>query len=628
VKTAPPFWHSAFKQNVKYLYLSNLIKISVYIYKMSLFTAAMDNYQLGENGHAENKWAKGSEPENIQEQLVQFSFQCVRTTSNGLDSLSEKLESLLTSIKTRILNETDIVKKDMDYLVRCFQLIGMTRDIESGKGERDLAYMMLFIWWGHFPRLAEQCFQCFMNPVDGKVPYGSWKDVKRLCQYIHLKTGSKTHPFIEYAADLMCSQLRADSNTTQLSLVARWVPRESSSTYGWLFCKLAAKMFPEYLETAEKKGGHERKTRALTKAKMMLSRLIVQLNRRLDTPQIKMCGGDWSNINPHCVPSVLLMKNRAAFLNKTKKGEQKKDTVDRMLCAKNFEEYINERVKTGKAVKGSKVGITDFVKQGIELKTSTDVTQQAVLNAQWEDFISKMTGGQNIVAMVDQSGSMLGDPYHAAMGLGLAIASKSALGRRVMTFSSNPRWISLEKKETLIDGIKELTKYDGESGLGTDFFKALTLLLNACVSASLPNDVVAGMTLAILSDMQIDNYTNKVASDDDIYARTDAKPLFDKRMEDMHTKISRMYNEAGYTDVPHLLFWNLRHTSGFPTLSSMKGATMFSGFSPMLLNSFCMKGTEALKQTSPWDSFCALVDGDRYGCLRQIVEDSELSTHS
>jgi hypothetical protein len=322
------------------------------------------------------------------------------------------------------------------------------------------------------------------------------------------------------------------------------------------------------------------------------------------------------------------MKNRAAFLNKTKKGEQKKDTVDRMLCAKNFEEYINERVKTGKAVKGSKVGITDFVKQGIELKTSTDVTQQAVLNAQWEDFISKMTGGQNIVAMVDQSGSMLGDPYHAAMGLGLAIASKSALGRRVMTFSSNPRWISLEKKETLIDGIKELTKYDGESGLGTDFFKALTLLLNACVSASLPNDVVAGMTLAILSDMQIDNYTNKVASDDDIYARTDAKPLFDKRMEDMHTKISRMYNEAGYTDVPHLLFWNLRHTSGFPTLSSMKGATMFSGFSPMLLNSFCMKGTEALKQTSPWDSFCALVDGDRYGCLRQIVEDSELSTHS
>jgi hypothetical protein len=40
----------------------------------------------------------------------------------------------------------------------------------------------------------------------------------------------------------------------------------------------------------------------------------------------------------------------------------------------------------------------------------------------------------------------------------------------------------------------------------------------------------------------------------------------------------------------------------------------------MLLNSFCMKGTEALKQTSPWDSFCALVDGDRYICLRQIIE--------
>ena len=75
-------------------------------------------------------------------------------------------------------------------------------------------------------------------------------------------------------------------------------------------------------------------------------------------------------------------------------------------------------MKTGKAVKGSKVGITDFVKQGIELSKVPESTQQTVLNAQWEDFLSKITGGLNMVAMVDQSGSMLGDPYHAAMGLG------------------------------------------------------------------------------------------------------------------------------------------------------------------------------------------------------------------
>ena len=594
---------------------------------MSLFTAAMDKYQLGENGHVENKWAKGSELENIQEQIVQLSFQCVRTTSTGLDSLAGKLDVLLDSIKSSLrkdINETDIVKKGyyLDYLVKCFQLIGMTRDIETGKGERDLSYMMLFVWWGHFPRVTEKCLRCFvLSPIDGKPPYGSWKDIKRICQYVHLKTGSQSHPLIEYATGLMCDQLRSDSvkDTQQLSLVARWVPRESSNAYGWLFCILAAKMFPEYLETAEKKGGHERKVRAFTKAKMMFSRLVVRLNRLIDTTQIKMCQRDWSNIDPHRVPSVLLMKNRAAFLNKTKKGEQKNDSIDRMLCAKIFEAYINERVKTGKSVKGSKIGITDFVKQGIELSKVPESTQQTVLNAQWEDFLSKMTGGLNMVAMVDQSGSMLGDPYHAAMGLGLAIASKSALGRRVMTFSTEPKWISLEKKETLMDGVKELRKYDWEAGLGTDFFKALSLLLNACVSASLPNDVVAGMTLAILSDMQIDSYTNKVLPTDS-YKNTDVNNSFDKRMEDMHTNIARMYNEAGYTDVPHLLFWNLRHTSGFPTLSTMKGATMFSGFSPVLLNSFCMKGVEALKQTTPWDSFCALVDGDRYICLRQIIE--------
>ena len=578
---------------------------------MSLFTAAMDKYQLGENGHVENKWSEDS----IQEQLVQLSFQCVRTTSLGLDTLAEKLDVFLTSIKERSSNDYT------DYLIKCFQLIGMTRDIENGKGERDLAYMMLFVWWGHFPRFAEQCLRCFvLAPVDGALPYGSWKDIKRICQYVLMKTGTKTHPLIDYALSLMCDQLRADSleGVTQLSLVARWVPRESSNTYGWVFSLLAAKMFPEYLETAEKKGGHERKARAFRKAKMMLSKLVVQLNRRLDTTQIKMCDRDWSNIDPHRVPSVLLMKNRAAFLNKTKKGEQKNDSIDRMLCAKNFEMYIEERVKAGKSVKGSKVGITDFVKKSIELSSVINTTEHTVLNAQWDDFLSKMTGGHNIVAMVDQSASMAGDPYYAAIGLGLAIASKSVLGRRVLTFSTEPRWISLENKETLTDGVKELEKYNYESGLGTDFFKALSLLLNACVSASLPNDVVAGMTLVILSDMQIDCYQNKVEPSD-IYVRTEVKLPFDKRMEDMHMKITRMYNEAGYTDVPHLLFWNLRHTSGFPTLSTMKGATMFSGFSPVLLNSFCMKGTEALKQTTPWDSFCALVESDRYNPLRQII---------
>ena len=589
---------------------------------MSLFTAAMDKYQLGENGHIENKWANGSELSDIQEQLVQIFFQSVRTSSNGLNVLHEKLDILLGSIKNRIFNETDEVKKGcyIDYLVRCFQLIGMTRDIESGKGERDLAYMMLFVWWGHFPRLTEQCLRCFVMNMEGGVPYGSWKDIKRLCQYVRMKSSTDSHPLIEYALELMCYQLREDSmeGVKQISLVARWVPRESSKSYGWLFCRLAAKMFPEYLESAEKKGCHKTKVRAFTKAKMMLSRMVVKLNHRLDTTQIKMCGWDWSNINPHCVPSVLLMKNRAAFLNKKKNGEQKKDSIDRVLCARNFEEYINERVSKGKTVKGSKVGIVDFVKQGIDLCNSTDSTQQTVLNAQWEDFISKITGGHNIVAMVDQSASMSGDPYYAAVGLGLAIASKSALGKRVMTFSTEPRWISLENKETFMDGIKELRKYDWESGLGTDFFKALSLLLKACVSASLPNDIVAGMTLVILSDMQIDCLTNR--ADSQVYVRRDDSISFDRQMEDMHMRIVRLYNEAGYTDVPHLLFWNLRHTSGFPTMSTVKGATMFSGFSPLLLNSFCMNGPDVLKDTSPWNSFCSLVDGHRYSYLRNIVE--------
>ena len=46
---------------------------------------------------------------------------------------------------------------------------------------------------------------------------------------------------------------------------------------------------------------------------------------------------------------------------------------------------------------------------------------------------------------------------------------------------------------------------------------------------------------------------------------------------------------------PHILFWNLRATTGFPCTSNQANVTMFSGFSPALLNNFCNKGLEGLK---------------------------------
>ena len=52
-------------------------------------------------------------------------------------------------------------------------------------------------------------------------------------------------------------------------------------------------------------------------------------------------------------------------------------------------------------------------------------------------------------------------------------------------------------------------------------------------------------------------------------------------------------------EIPHLLFWNLRKTTGFPATSYSKNIAFLSGYSSTLLNVFCKKGIEALRECAP-----------------------------
>jgi hypothetical protein len=586
---------------------------------MFSFTAALDyaSKQFGENGHAEYApVSKTASPtcENIQEKIVQFQFQCVRCTNDCLNKLADNLRDNLRNISH--MEDKDIAKK---YLSVLYKIIGQTRDIESGKGERQLSYMMIYVWSEFHLELAKFATTCFIS-LGNTIQYGSWKDMKRLSQYIYEKTKDNKHPIILHCIDLIIDQLHIDTEQTTdeaLSLCSRWVPRESSTKGKWLFRLLAETYFPEFIESALKLTDKDRRERSYSAAKnktyMTFARLVSSLNKRLDTIQIKMCGKRWADINHHKTTSVTLTKSRSALMNKGKKRGAS-DKTDRILCAQLFERYIQSRITSGKEVKGKRVGIVDFVKQGIEIQSLyRSQLEKDTINAQWKSFMTQVGDLGNIVAMVDQSWSMDGDPMYAAMGMGIAVAEKSALGKRVMTFSTEPAWISLEGCTDFCCYITELKKSSHLSGFGTNFFKALKMILDACIIGHVPDDVVSNMTLAIFSDMQIDSSTNYPDKSSTTYAS------FSDGMLSMHERIKSMYIAAGYSGVPHILFWNLRHTGGFPTMSTMKNATMFSGFSPMLLNAFCEKGKEALQQQSPWLSLIDSLSNERYTVLEDKI---------
>ena len=579
----------------------------------SPFVAGMDNHtpkSYGEKGHLQHGWSH-----KLQERIVQLSFQLVRTTKDGAALLANTFGTILFEIKG-IKN----VDQRAEYMDIARRLLLSTRDLEDGKGEWALTYALLKVYYNHYPEEALKMVKYFVTDLpeahlEGKAkhPYGSWKDIKSLWATF----GGVKAPvaFTEYLIHLSNNQIRQDAESTHPSLAARWLPRakgaaKSATPYRPLFEALAKDYFANYLATAKTP---ESKLKAERKAYTDYRKLLARINKVLDTTQIKQCAGRYSEIDYKNVTSVTLRNQTRAFQNKKGKtgDEQRSESDDRIAGAANFSEFI-AKAKSGQgpAPKGKRVGLNVMIGDMRGLTSSPGITGVnaetiAVKDLQWADAGKKIGPLGNFVAMSDLSGSMDGDPMNAAIGLGLRIAEKSRLGRRVMTFSEDPSWINLSGTNTLSEMISAMRPYQeyGHWGMNTNFDKALGLILDVCVQNKLSVRDVEDMVLVILSDMQIDVADHSAHS------------------ETMWQKIERKYADAGRKSIgvpykpPHILFWNLRHTGGFPVLSEQKNCTMFSGFSPALLNSFMEVGMEALKDCSPWNMLKNQLASPRYNLL-------------
>jgi hypothetical protein len=581
---------------------------------MSALINALDIHtskQIGENGHAEYSWSN-----NIRERIIQLSFQLTRSNEYITNELSIILSCILNTLQSQYssLKKTDANRTlVIEYLILLYKMIGQTRDIVDGKGECSLTYMMIYTWYSFYPELSLYALKCLVNfGDDGKThQYGSWKDIKYFCDYCRKQGCHVEHELIQYSIKIINSQINTDysnliSNSDEISLAGKWVPREKSGRFGWMYEALACNYFPRYIETANLTNKEIREYKiasAILKCKTEYRKILSALNRKIDTTQIKQCEGNWSKIEFNNVTSVTLTKQKKAFLNINKNGEERINSVDRKQCAENFNAHIQKAIKGEIEIKGKRVGLENFTKQAIELipnqGSPSFTVESELLNSQWRDNSSQTNALENMIAMVDVSGSMNGDPLNAAIALGIRVAEKSKLGKRIMTFSHSPKWVNLEGNDDFISMVQTLRL--AEWGMNTNFDAALNMILDAIIQAKMEPEDVEGLTLAIFSDMQMD-YA-------DIQNR-DTNVLFDR--------ITEKYANAGMRvkgkpyKPPHILFWNLRSTKGFPTLSYQRNASMMSGFSPAMLNLFCEQGIDSLQSCSPWSLFLKGLENDRY----------------
>jgi len=586
---------------------------------MAAIISALDKHtpkQFGENGSTEYGWSN-----DLQEKILQFSFQLTRANEAIVQNLATVLTGLLTSLQNKVENSSSEKHLAKGYLSVLYRMIGHTRDIIDGKGEYTLTYMMIRTWYDFYPELAFFAVKCLVDLEDRNVhQYGSWKDIKYFCDYCKSQGDDVYHPLIQYAIQLLNEQLKKDVSAENKSLLSKWVPREKSS-FSWLYESLACSYFPEYMSSAK---SDSQQSKAVKKCKTQYRKLLSDLNRKIDTTQIKQCGHQWADINFDRVTSITLTKQKQAFLNvKKDRTVRFPDNEDRLACSENFKARIKKAAAGEVEMKGKRVGMADFTKQALELigkkaqllnsysiaatsdEKATIQLEIDLLNSQWRDNSTQTGALGNMIAMVDVSGSMSGDPMHVAIALGLRIASKSALGKRVMTFSAKPTWVNLDGVNDFVSQVDVVRQADW--GMNTNLHAAFDITLDSIVENKLSPEAVQDMIIVILSDMQIDEGD-----------KCDKSALFET--------IGKKYAAAGIKvhnkpyKPPHLLFWNLRSTCGFPALSSSPNCSMMSGFSPALLNLFCEMGIDALQSCSPWSILQQTLENERYKIMAHKLD--------
>jgi|UniRef100_A0A6C0ALV8 hypothetical protein len=579
---------------------------------MSAIISSLDKsaaLNFGENGHVQHAWDYKT---LSQEKVSQFYFQLVRSKDHS--DLKEMLNSFLR--KT-----VDKSKESLFWRSTLYKMFMNTRDV-YGKGEYSLSLMMILCWYNTshttlmvdstykepWKKMIEQLVYLETNKGEKVHPLGCWKDLKYLCNYVREETHDKNHPIIMYCLELYKNQYENDmknfeENKNEFTLFGKWMPREKSKKFGWIFKK--------YVRTIHMNTNELYKT-SYEKAAKNFRQNLSKLNKKLETTEIFMCSSDggYSKINYNRVPTQCMRKNMKAFNNKDKKNQPRSEKDDRVRGAENFQKHMEEvRLNKGNAkVHGKRCHPYELVKNAIMYNyrarnDGEDLAIKTTINAQWEDNSNDTFNVKNIIPMVDTSGSMECDeglPLYNSIALGIRIAQKNseAFSNRILTFESEPRWIHLDETDDFVDTVKKVR--DIPWGGSTNFQRALEMILDAIVRNNIPPDAVEKMVLAIFSDMQFDY---NIASGWDTQYQSIKNQFSEAGLQSVYKK---PYN------VPHILFWNLRKTNGFPCLSNEQNVTMLSGYNSTLINVFCNKGFDELKNTTSFQQIMEILNNERY----------------
>jgi hypothetical protein len=520
------------------------------------------------------------------EQIIKFAFQLTRKTPSCLILLSNQLKDLLISLKNALFisDENAEIDKYINYYILLYKLIIYTRDIFVGKGERDLTYMMISIWYSQFPILAIYSIKtiCEKN-------YGSWKDIKYLCNYIKENSLKNTEdPIIENCIYILNQQLIKDiqiqtqqNENEKISLVSKWIPREKSKKFGWLFHKCAIQwsklLYPEYYYFTTTKPSIPFQN----KVKREYRRNISKLNQELDTVQIKQCKNKWADINFDNVSEITRQIQFNVFLNQDMYGYIRRQNDDRNICRENMINKENKKKNWKKKEIYNSFQMGDLIK---EIEFAQTIEYMERINICWDNMKKTILQNiENIIPIFDLTTTN----YINGLSISIMLSEISKIQNKILVYDQIPVWINLSDTKSLLEKVEKIQEIKNSKQVETsNIFATLELLMLSCLNTNLSQDDVANLVLCIVSD-------------------------FSTPIKELHLHIQYFFHKNGYQKTPHMIYWNisLHNNIYYPCSAFTPRTLMISGTTS---SCFHFLNESLWKEYTPYTYLCNILNHERY----------------
>lgn len=424
----------------------------------------------------------------------------------------------------------DALKENEIMALKCLFYL---RDVRGGQGERRF-FRVAYKW------LCDAHKDIALRNLMHVSEYGRWDDL------IYIAEGTKLE---RNMLEIIKKQLLLDMDSKTPSLLAKWLPSENASSY-----------------TTNRLGNKVRAFLGMTHKEYR--KMLSMLRAKINIVERLMSENRWDEIEFDKIPSKAGLIYKNAFAR-------------RDLIAQKYKEFIKDETKI---VNAKTLYPYDIVHRAFkEQYTPLDNADRIALNKYWENLPNYYNGRQeNGLAIVDTSGSMIGDPLDAAVALGAYVAEKAhgPFANHFITFSAHPDFVEFHGVD-IVDKVNRAYRENQNNwGQNTDLKAVFDMLLKIAKQGNVRAEDMP-TRLYIFSDMEFDGCISFDGYKEERWGWANTIDTADEA-ETLLEGIAKEWQWYGY-ELPTVIFWNLdARQNNIPMLKGGRFGYV-SGLSPVLI---------------------------------------------